>query len=94
MRYSMLLFLAIIGIACAGGNRAPALALQPRRSANSIQPDDGPEFYHRRRRRPDGQARSRASTRAHAANALLVRLHFRRASRRRVDPAIREFHGT
>ena len=48
MRHSMLLFLAIIGIACAGGNRARSrtVAAARRRSASTIARDHNPEFHH------------------------------------------------
>ena len=84
MRHSMLLFLAIIGIACAGGNHSAAVTVAA--AADDLQtqsPTHRSEFYRGRRRGSDGPSRSCAVTRAHSTNAILVCIHFRRASRRR-----------
>lgn len=77
MRYSMLLFLAIVGIACAGGNRAGSVTvaaaaddLQTQSTATTIQsfiPVEGADLMARL---------EAAQSRAQSTEALLVRLQF------------------
>jgi HEAT repeat protein len=90
MRYSMLLLLAIIGIACASGNRAAIAAddLQTQSSATTVQsftPVEGADLM---AKLDAAQARARArQTPYWSAYTFDVR------SGVAVDPAVREFHG-
>ncbi len=98
MRYSMLLFLAIIGIACAGGNRSAVVTPVAAASADDLKtqsPDttiqsftavEGADLM---ARLEAAQSRARArQTPYWSAYTFDVRPGVA------VDPAIREFHGT
>jgi HEAT repeat protein len=95
MRYSMLLFLAIVGIACAGGNRAGSVTvaaavddLQTQSTATTIQsftPVDGADLM---ARLEAAQSRTRNQQRPYwSAYSFDVRPGVG------VDPAIRDFNG-
>ena len=91
MRYSMLLLLAIIGIACASGNRAAIAAaddLQTQSTATTVQsftPVEGADLM---AKLDAAQARARAKQTPYwSAYTFDVRPGVA------VDPAVREFHG-
>lgn len=91
MRYSMLLFLAIIGIACASANHSAAAAddLQTQSPNTTIQGFTAVEGADLMARLDAAQARARArQTPYWSAYTFDVRPGVA------VDPAIREFHGT
>ena len=91
MRYSMLLFLAVIGIACASGNRAAIAAgddLQTQSTTTTVQSFTTVEGADLMARLEAAQSRARAKQTPYwSAYAFDVR------SGVAVDPAIREFHG-
>ena len=96
MRYSMLLFLAIIGIACAGGNRAGSVTvaaaaddLQTQSTATTVQSFTAIEGADLMARLEAAQSRARNQQLPFwSAYTFDVRPGVA------VDPAIRDFHGT
>ena len=96
MRHSMLLFLAIIGIACAGGNRAAVIAtaaavddLQTQSTATTVQSFTAVEGPDLMARLEAAQSRARnQQTPYWSAYTFDVRPGVA------VDPAIRDFHGS
>src|SRR5215216_2730394 len=96
MRYSMLLFLAIIGIACAGGNRATGVAtaaaiddLQTQSTATTVQSFTAVDGADLMARLEAAQSRARnQQTPYWSAYTFDVRPGVA------VDPAIRDFHGS
>ena len=96
MRHSMLLFLAIIGIACAGGNRAAGVAtaaavddLQTQSTATTVQSFTTVEGADLMARLEAAQSRARNQQSPYwSAYTFDVRPGVA------VDPAIRDFHGT
>jgi hypothetical protein len=97
MRYSMVLFLAVIGIACAGGNRAGSItvaaaaddeqqAQSPATTIQSFTPVDGADLM---ARLEAAQARARSQQRPYwSAYTFDVRPGVA------VDPNIRDFNGS
>lgn len=97
MRYSMLLLIAIVGIACAGGNRAASVTaaaaatddLQTQSTATTVQGFTAVEGADLMARLEAAQARARSKQTPYwSAYTFDVRPGVA------VDPAIRDFHGT